>query len=536
MNDPRRDTAWFKAQLAVAERDREALSLGEANPAAVRALLESLPPGDTTALAQTLYRLLPEIASLKASPGRVLALLAAARPAVRQAARHLGADQPVTPEAARRFSLAAALLRHLARGYQTVLAAACDLPATAPTVLAEAARGAAATLAELLALAWHNYVDPPPGCWLQLHATYALAHHKGVEKAVAEGTPGTRSAHSHYLEALLVAAADPYRYPPPDLEALRTFVARAGSRADFHPEEGLFVVDPTADEGPNYPFRLQRLGEHQFHLRTQRLARHLEQQLAAGSLEVLDERLARDLIRRWSQEVAKREAPLPDDSPATLTLGLSHIHRHLSRSRNLEEFLRKTGHGRDRELARLAIVEEERDHHDLFLRRTLGKFPTAAAPPLPTPAGRPLRRYPARRLETSAHGARFAFRAPEETLTAGEIVLVEPQPGPHWQLGLVRWNRITRSLERILGVEYLAEFAVPVAIVRGSGDRDEPLFPALLFAHGRGRRVVLPSLAFHPHEPVILIDASGRRPAQLGARVEATFHVSVFELHESPAG
>jgi len=130
----------------------------------------------------------------------------------------------------------------------------------------------------------------------------------------------------------MMFCADPGRFTPQDLRVIANYLQQTAHLVDFaqNHQEGIFIVDSTSDKGPQYSFKVEGTTNEYFKLRAYRLIRHIEENLATGTLSGLNERLARDLCKYWSNEIKRSENPESDNSPLSLIIGLSHTHRYLS--------------------------------------------------------------------------------------------------------------------------------------------------------------------------------------------------------------
>ena len=85
--------------------------------------------------------------------------------------------------------------------------------------------------------------------------------------------------------------------------------------------------------------------------------------------------------------------------------------------------------------------------------------------------------------------------------------------------------------DRRLGIELLTASATPCAVSLGTNDQEgEQYFPGLIFESGTTSRIVLPTLPFKPYSSIRLINDQLRKTVKLKECIDATFHLSVFNL------
>jgi len=190
-------------------------------------------------------------------------------------------------------------------------------------------------------------------------------------------------------------------------------------------------------------------------------------------------------------------------------------------------------------LSSLEIVEDTPpDHKDTFLQKSQSinissrLHQAVSKPSLQSEPFQTLRQYDAIRTNISSHGARVEFTAPTETLTAGELILIQPKNSNIRQIGLVRWTHVTPKLSRILGVQILTDRAFPCAIsqVTAASQGEQQNYPGLKFAMDNEEHVILPTLPFTAYSSGKLHLEGSRKNVRLLGCVESTFHVSIYKL------
>ena len=548
------------ALLSLPRTSFDGLSYCSASSEDFGAFLKDLPHTNPAELCSKLYALLPELAGLNVPPGRKMALLDLARPEAFACVQRLTRNLTINQTTAKMLSLSIAMLRHLAEGYKSVLVKTLESPAAPPHLAVSAGYSALAVLSQILMECWESYVPPPANTWLEIHAIYNIARFKGLdtlpyqESRVTSGARATIK--SAYVVPLMIASADPGRYTPQDLRRIETFLLGNGDLVDFAQNhlEGIFVVDTQSDKGPQYSFKVDGTTNRHFRLRTFRLVKHIEERLASGTLSGLNDRLARELCKYWSREIKREDEHLTDSTRVHIVFGLSHIHRHLTQTKNLETYLKNLSLSKPKAHLSLTLMEDKpADHRDVFLGRQGKPSPLAPATP-----GQPLedekstlRIYEGIRSNISAGGARVEFDAPGENLTAGELVYIQPLEGSQPQLGLVRWTRVTSALKRMVGVQFIADRPEPCAVsqlapgtpqasVGGAEfpfhDSEHPsaggeqYYPGMLLSLDADAHLVVTALPFRPYSSVMVHSAAGKKVTRLLSCRDATFHVSIFKL------
>jgi hypothetical protein len=174
------------------------------------------------------------------------------------------APLPLAPDASRAAVAADNLLKTLA-GAQAELAARLagrPLNPALTEVLGQSLAGAAAALFRRQLLAYRAYAPASPSSWQALHRLYGLA----LAGKAALPAPFA-SVETHYQAALLLALADPMKFPRGALPLLRAQCERMALHARLYPTVGhklpesasLFLVTP-AEGRPARPLARDETG------------------------------------------------------------------------------------------------------------------------------------------------------------------------------------------------------------------------------------------------------------------------------------
>ena len=142
-------------------------------------------------------------------------------------------------------------------------------------------------------------------------------------------------------------------------------------------------------------------------------------------------------------------------------------------------------------------------------------------------------------VNASANGACLEFpSAQHPKIVPGEIVCCRNSDDAPWQLGLVRWKRITAHLLMQLGVEFLPMTPMPrAARVLRQNKPAGPYLPALLLQPEEGEsrppQILLPVMPFKQGDRIHLLGGKRGMVATLSVPIDATSHISRFTLNDA---
>lgn len=538
-------------QLSLPKQAGGTLSFCAATPEAFKSHLEQLPHINPAELSNRLYRILPELAGLNVPAGRKLALLDLARPEVFNCVERLTKNLALGPNTTKTLSLAIAMLKYLAEGYKAVFATSMRMPAAPPNIVVSSGYAAVEIIGQILLECSACYINPPANTWLELHSIYQAAKLRNLDSISLESqritTEVDATIRAAYVTPLLLACADPARFAPQELRRITAFLRTTANLVDFAQNhlEGIFVVNSQSDKGPQYSFKVEGTTNRHFRLRTNRLVRHLQDKLNAGTLSSQFKPLAPNLCQYWSQEIHRREEPKNDHSDAILIFGLGNIHRELSGTNSLEDYLQclQTDGAAPKHHVEIAGHTHPSHRDNLFLSRGNGGLDMAIKDkPItyakPGATLKPLRKYKAKRINFSSKGARFEFSAPSETLTTGEMVAAQQMGTGDWRIGLVRWIRVTPRLDRVIGVEFIPHLLEPCAVSQKTAGTEaaEQHYPALLNTQQALPCLLVSALPFREYSNVQLLTPRGRKPTKLLNLLNTTFHIACFKLEAIDRG
>lgn len=473
---------------------------------------------------------------------------------------------PLSSKSRLTWQSAQAIRRQLAAGYELCLARdPADEAPPSREGIALALHRALSSLGDAFAMAARLYAPDPPGLWAEINRLYALAESEGVADYLVndEGAPEPRrsSVADRFKQAHLLAISSPQSLQRGDVQRLAQYLAQVarlcGISASPVPDSagGAFMVDLSADEPgfymmlsemkPTPDMRALDVAQLQRDLREQ-----THQQSAARAVEgatrpeSLDGDLARRLLAAWSSTNARRRfSRAPRGTEVQLAAGLSHIWRALSPDTSPKPDSLSLGVPVRTRLSDDAPV----DAADVW--DTVGR-------------GNVISDWPPRRPE---HDSQLQYRRPEDWQTwqvrdtsaggyslvwsgqipssvqVGDLVAVsdtEPML-EHTRLGLIRWMQAEDGGDLHVGVELLAQRAIPAMITSVSNraiGADLPtrvlIVPAVKSSQ-IGPSLVTPSKLVAVGDNLVL-DVGGHASSAVVRRiVEHTGACSVYRLDPS---
>lgn len=359
--------------------------------------------------------------------------------------------------------------------------------------------------AERLQYYYVHYLTVPAGDWLGLHQLYALALKQGVVHGTVRYPGGAGTIHQVYLQALLLAALNPYRLQRgeasrilPLLSDYVPYVTLSEDPPSQQSESDCLWIDLGAD-APPLPVRPTSPSEACFAINITALKRMIADRFVRmhrpaaqiSSLAMISWRAQRDLLMRltlpWWRRSARRAARLDSAGPVEVLAGLSRCHALYQR------LTRRQWGGADllaaESLGGLSLVSFERYAPHAHVQ-TGGSPASAVSPfyagrdvwaassaiaPLSTDffgaSNQAERQAQAEQLDHSQFGLRLRWlNAPQVSPEVGELVALrrlEYGNNLAWTLGVVRWRRSGANLaspEVMAGVEWLASRALPIDV------------------------------------------------------------------------
>ncbi|HMM57910.1 MAG TPA: hypothetical protein PKD77_10055 [Rudaea sp.] len=439
----------------------------------VRQWLAQLPLANPGATARLLMSALRELNQLHIDPQQRIDALELLREPIGEIVatldkQVLGDSFPLPPLKQQIGQLAQDFEHELALGY---CAAVYDLCAPAGAV--PFLRGKPVALALTRAMrhrggflyqASLGYHAPPAGAWQNLHDLFGFAAAVGaVDRAVSGRAGTTTSVRLAYIQALLFALSNPYRFSQRengDIHELTRIWSTHCELREGRAPSGAIAIRTGDDHGPGYIATERRAPEaDSWALEISGLVRFLEGHLALlppgthvtqfGSRDA-PVTVATDLVGRlmhaWESGAERSQARLPASHTLDSVVGLHDLHYVLAGNADFEGFLIKT--------RGVAITLHEGDRAATWANNAAG-------------AAR-IRRIPARVIDQSLGGYRLAWEKTEGMrLRVGELLGLAPQSDDDeardWMVGAIRWLRIEGEGMQA-GVELLARRAQPAAV------------------------------------------------------------------------
>lgn len=430
-----------------------------------------------------------------------------------------GESHPLPPAGAERAALAQRLEWKLACGcavgVHELCAPAGKLPMFKARVVADAIVTGLVHGAQALVWAYRQYQAPPAGAWHLLHALHAFACEAALADrpagdARSEGGPLT--ARSAYVQALVLALANPYRLSARGLRETCAVVACVADRCVLARGGEGVRIDPDSDAGPGPVTEEQPAADPgALVLDVQPAAQVLNERLAqlpegvdalelprpGGAAVATGAAFLRRLMAGWTS-TARAHARLPASHVLDAVVGMHALHYALAGNVDFATFIREL-HGE-------AITVGQ---HELA-----GTWLAGGDAARPEP-------FRGEVLDQSEGGYRLRLQDPDGArLRIGEVIGLAPVVGGgdeleprEWMVGVIRWLRLGDG-HAWLGVELLhraaravglrpvtseGETLVPQRAVELPGQGGEGGLAVLLTHHLAGNitgaEIALPALA-----------------------------------------
>jgi len=430
---------------------------------------------------------------------------------------------PLLPKQQRNADLARRLLRELADNYKTLLLdwlkrrfhlfGGNPVPLYLQRILL--------ALQAILEISFETHDPVSEGVWIDLHQTYNYALRNGMRESIPESGAKMLSIEQIYKATLLLALADPYRFPQAELPWAKDIITRFGNLATINPAEesvkshsGLFIVEVYTD-GPPTP--ITRDGHPtnprwDLLLNTTELAKHLA--LISTHLK--------------NKEAADRIG-LPDvaQDPAYPTM-LRRLKLNWGASLQRQSLRRKQANTHDFEVS--------------FGLKSVLQLISPAATEDTIHYGIGVNESPPTILRCKTMNASLGglalIKAGNATIQirVGDVVSVR-QNKTEWSIGLVRWFRIPSQGEMCFGVQLLAPQALAVHVRRKDNGRQ---WSSLLLQPSPNTKQ-LPMLlsqpgCFAPDIPAEINTPQGAQLVQIEKRIEATPSIELFRFQMHSLG
>jgi hypothetical protein len=460
---------------------------------------------------------------------------------------------------------ALAIRRQLAAGYAGCLESdGGDEGPLSKDGFALAVHRAMSSLAEAFAVAARLYAPYPPGLWSEINRLYALAETQGVTDYLVEDKSDLDLPRSTiadvFKQSHLLAISAPQSLHRGDVQRLTDYLKQAARLCTLSATPvadasgGAFMVDLTADEPgfymmlsemhPTPEMRALNLTQLQRDLRD-----HMHRTPGARAVdgfarrESPDPDLARRLLAAWSSTNAQRRfSRAPKGTEVDLAVGLSHIWEALSPKPD------PSANGLTYDVPVRARLSDDApaDASDVWGSVGYGNFVGEWPPRGQRQTQQPRTRRPEdwqtwRVRDTSAGGYSLVWSgtAPS-TVQVGDLVAASDGPDlDNTRLGLIRWMQAEEAGELHIGIELLAQRAVPATVVRVANralDKDLParvlIVPAVKSSQ-IGPTLLTPPKLVAVGDELTLAVAAHESTAVVRRIVEHTGACSVYRLDPS---
>jgi hypothetical protein len=425
---------------------------------------------------------------------------------------------PLLPKQQRNADLARRLLSELADSYKTLLLdwlkrrfhlfGGNPLPLYLQRILL--------ALQAILEISFETHDPVPEGIWVDLHQTYNYALRNGMREAIPEGGAKMLSIEQIYKATLLMALADPYRFPQAELPWAKDIIARFSNLATIFPAEdtikgqaGLFVVEVNTDSPPTPIARDAHPMNPRWDLllNTTELAKHLA--LISSHLK------GQEAPEKIGLPSAARDPAYPSMlRRLKLNWGAS-LQRQSQRRRqqNGREFEISFGLKSLHQLIAPAAASDNTIHYGLSSNE---------APPVIV------------RCQTvnDSMGGLALIKTGNTPIQirVGDVVGVR-QENAEWGVGLVRWFRVPAQGEMFFGIQLLAPQALAIQVRRIDNGRQW----SCLLLHPSPNTKQTPTLlaqpgCFTPDIPAEISTPNGNQLVQIEKRIESTPSIELFRF------
>jgi cyclic-di-GMP-binding protein len=433
----------------------------------ISAWVDALPRANQAQTQRQLLEAMQAINGMVLSGGQRLALLEQLRPVLLEttgvlARQTLLATFPLSASKALAMDQLIAFEHQLAVGYRLAVVELCASSGRVPLLrggrVAEAIERALYHQSRSLTHAYALYQAPHAGAWRNLHALFrfAASHSLQDTPVVDAAGPGRLTPSLLYMQALLLALSNPYRFSQKEQMELWDLLRTFAGQVKLHPSrpgEDAFAIPVDSDDGPGY------IAEERADDRGDLLWLDLSGLRAVLDLPSIETgsgpvRLpigrftvesSAELLRRlrsgWGTASSRHHQRLAAGHRLQSVVGLGGTHFHLADGMDFEAFISQTG---------LAVQPATRERHDWT--RAVAAVPVFAADV----------------LDQSLGGYRVRWPAEQQIKArVGELVglsIDEHDEGRQWMLGVVRWLRYAGDGSVDGGIELLARRARAIGV------------------------------------------------------------------------
>jgi hypothetical protein len=525
----------MQLRLAVPAPDTSRAHLAELRPKQLKLWLERLPLGNLQESAQALLLSLAALNRQPLADDARLKLLTCYRDTLHSVVDTIklqiaGLSLPLADKPRQLAMLTRELLVELAHGYKLVLLANSNrlLGFGSRHDQIECIQRILSAQLRLLVLSYESYAAIPNGLWLEIHQLHTYASTLNKQGAGLTDTP-LANVNQLYRLALLLAAADPYRLSPGEvnkiLDLARTYgeLAQIQSAAPPDQLDGFFLLQRDSDLPPlTMPRQASTRTAHgEYYLNTLALARQISHLLAclrageapdqlglpAYASETAYQGLLQRLLRSWGaspSRIFNRQEGNRDE--IELCSGIRAIHACLNAARTA---------GDTNSATEIAI--------DVPYARTAGEPGLSASN--------------WKVVNDSAGGMALQRQnSPPVQQQVGEVVALRTLARTHTHLGIVRWIRNAPAARIEIGIQMLPPNPQAVMVRNSLGKIRTPQ-PAILMPANASlklpRQLLVPRGIYAPNMPITLGIENGQRilPTRI---IEHSHAFDLFEFEEQP--
>ncbi len=370
-------------------------------------------------------------------------------------------------------------------------------------------------LQQVLEISFETHENVPSGVWVDLHQTFNFALRDGLAEAIPENSQRMQTLEQIYKSILLMALADPYRFPQIEMPWARDIIDRFSNLANLFPAEeakgqaGIFIIEVNTDAAPK-PLAWEQHPTNprwDLMLNTTELAKHLAM-------------LSAHVKGKEDPEKLGLPAAARDPEYAVMLRRLK-----LSWGASIQRQSQRRHHQRGREFE---VSFGLRSIYQLI--GTMGAERHAAGNP--SGAGEPPPVVMRCQTVDDSMGG-LALRK-SGTVSAqvkvGDLAGIRQGNGT-WSVGLVRWFRVPAAGEMFFGVQLIAPKAMSVHVRRNDSGRQ---FPGLLIqaspALKQSAMLLAPPGSLEPEHPIEVRTQSGGMAVRIEKRLEYTPSVEVFRI------
>ena len=395
-------------------------------------------------------------------------------------------------------------------------------------------------LGQRLLTAYQLYEPCGAGYWSRIHLIYDAAESKGVQASVVKdpyrrGKQET-TVENQFKQILLLALANPYRYPQADMAGIHTLLEQWAPLCHFQPTDRFdelqhaCLVDLASDEGPCYiTYSSTPHATTCRLLETSGLIQSLQNSIAADVDERSNQvsatgteqtstrgkKLLRSLISAWGSTTKRRFSRMQSETKTSrICLGLSTVHRLIE---NLDSIPN--------------VVGDTPSPPESTLVRRYGATGRVHKSNNDGP-------YECEVINESADGSLLRWHnANNGKIRVGELIAIRrtDESGELSGIAVIRWLKNTGKRTVEFGIQLLSPDAFPVTIRHYNSNDGQSgydylkgLFIPELMAARQPASLILPAFLYRADDLVSLMMDSQEHCLQLVKAVETTPGYSRF--------